>query len=195
MRRSAAMALAAALAAGCNNTAPSADPFAPRLLPSTRVPPPGTGTAGGAGNASYYTAPTPGPLPTPAPAALPAAGGSGADVPSNGPFRASPSGAGSFTPNQSSTPKPSQRPATRVHGRLVDRSVVPASHVADVATTPHADDESEEEEDDRDAGEVDEALDESDDRGHGLQPTSTRFARTPRSKGAVDIMDLPPVRR
>ena len=192
MRRSAAMALAAALAAGCNNAAPSADPFAPRLLPSTRVPPPGT-AAGAGGDASYYTAPAPGPLPTPAPAALPAAGGSGVDVPSNGPFRASPPGTGSFTPNQSNT-KPSQRPATRLHGRLVDRSVVPASHVADVSTTPHADDEDEEAEDDSAEGESDEAVDEADESGHGLQPTSARFARTPRSKGAVDIMDLPPVR-
>lgn len=193
MRRSAALALAAVLAVGCNNAAPSADPFAPRILPSTRVPPPGT-AAGAGGDASYYTAPAPGPLPTPAPAALPAAGGSGIDVPSNGPFRASPPGGGSFKPNQSNT-KPSRPPASRVHGRWVDRSVVPASHVADVSSTPHADDEAEEEEDDTAEGESGEAVDETDQSGHGLQPTSARFARTPRSKGGVDIMDLPPVRR
>lgn len=192
MRRSAALALAAVLAAGCNNTAPSADPFAPRILPSTRVPPPGT-AAGGGGDASYYTAPAPGPLPTPAPAALPAAGGSGVDVPSNGPFRASPPGTGSFTPNRSNT-KPSRPAATRVHGPLVDRSVVPASHVADVSTTPHADDEAEDEEDGSTTAERDEAIDETDESGQGLQPTSARFARTPRSKGAVDIMELPPAR-
>ncbi|HJT33918.1 MAG TPA: hypothetical protein VJ783_17870, partial [Pirellulales bacterium] len=130
----------------------------------------------------------------PAPAALPAAGGSGVDVPSNGPFRASPPGGGSFIPNQSNT-KPSQRPATRVHGRLVDRSVVPASHVADVSATPHADDEAEEEDEDTAEGESDEAVDEAEESGHGLQPTSARFAKKPGSKGAVDIMDLPPVRR
>lgn len=187
MRWSAAMALAALWAAGCNNTAPSNDPFAPRLLPSTRVPPPGTGAAA-AGDGSYYNSPTPGPLPAPAPTGLPAAGSGGVDAPANGPFRASPPGAGSFTPNQSSTgPGSSHRPS-RSRGRMVDRSVIPASHVTDAATSPSADDEDEDDEDDEE---------DSDDAEHAerLQPTSARFSKGAGSRGAVDIMDLPPVRR
>lgn len=192
MRWSTAIALAALLAAGCNNTAPSNDPFAPRLLPSTRVPPPATGAAG-AVDGSYYTSPIPGPLPTPAPSALPAGGAGSLDQPSNGPFRANPSGAGSFTPNSStSLPRSSHRSSPRTHGR-VDRSVVQASHVTGASTTP-ADDEEEE------VGEEEEGTEDSGDDVEeattgGLQPTSARFSKASASSRAVDIMDLPPARR
>lgn len=189
MRWRAAIALAAVLAAGCNQAGPSADPFAPRLLPSTRVPPPATGAAGGAGDGSYYTAPAPGPLPTPAPAAMPPGGSGSLDSPANGPFRASPPGNGSFTPNQSPGASISPKTHPRTRGRLVDRSVVPASHVAPVAATA-ADDEEEDDE------EVDGEYEDSEEEGaHRLQPTSARFGRAPSSRGAVDIMDLPAVRR
>lgn len=185
MRWSAAIALAL-LAAGCNNTAPSNDPFAPRLLPSTRVPPPATGAAG-AVDGSYYNAPTPGPLPTPAPAALPSANSGDLNTPANGPFRASPGGGGSFTPNQSSAfPRSSKTPSRRTHG-IVDHSVVPASHVADAGTDDA--ESSEDEEDEDEEGEDDEETAPA----SGLRPTSARFSRS--SASAVDIMDLPPVRR
>ncbi len=188
MRWSAAIVLAAVLAAGCNNTAPSNDPFAPRLLPSTRVPPPATGAAG-AVDGSYYNSPAPGPLPTPAPAALPSSSAGSLDTPANGPFRASPAGAGSFTPNQSTNlPKTSHRSSSRNHG-MTDRSVVPASHVTDVSAAHSADGEGEEEEVDEQ-----ETKDQIDDTSGGLQPTSARFSKRSASSSAVDIMDLPPAR-
>lgn len=187
MRWSAAMALAALWAAGCNNAAPSNDPFAPRLLPSTRVPPPATGAAA-VGDGSYYNAPAPGPLPAPAPTGLPAASSGGVDTPANGPFRASPPGAGSFTPNQSSNAHGSTPSPSRSSGRMVDRSVIPASHFTGAASSHSADDEDEDDEDEEEDSDDAENAD-------GLQPTSARMAKGAGSRGAVDIMDLPPVRR
>ncbi len=189
MRWSAAIAWAALLAAGCNNTAPSSDPFAPRLLPSTRVPPPATGAAV---DGSYYTSPTPGPLPTPAPAALPSGSPGNLDAAPNGPFRTSPSGAGSFTPNQSGNLRSSShRTSTRTRGR-VDRSVVPASYVTETSAAPAAEDD----EDAADNEDEDEAAAaEEDNHSRGRQATSVRFSKRSESSGAVDIMDLPPVGR
>lgn len=188
MRWSATIVVAAMLATGCNNTAPSNDPFAPRLLPSTRVPPPATGAAGSV-DGSYYNSPTPGPLPTPAPTALPSGTTGSLDAPPNGPFRASPAGTGSFTPNQStSVPKSARGSSTRTH---VDHSVTPASHVTAASASSQADDGLELEDEDGDeegAEQVDEAAHSS-----GLRPTSARFSKRSGSSRVVDIMDLPPV--
>ncbi|HVX11771.1 MAG TPA: hypothetical protein VHC22_11370 [Pirellulales bacterium] len=95
MRWPTAMLLAALVTAGCHSTQPTFDPF----FPKTRIPPPPTGAATGAPDASY-TSPAP-----PFTPSAPPAGGSYAP-PGGFPYQQSPTpapGSGGYVPGPAPT--------------------------------------------------------------------------------------------
>jgi hypothetical protein len=131
MRWPAAWAFAAVCTVGCHSTSPALDPF----LPSTRIPPPATGTAGGTGE-PYYTNPAPPfnaspPAYPPPPAAVPPGAGGSPYTPPGG-YQYQPPTARGGGAGMNATPGPVQGASLHivppVGGQSADGDVVLAAH-------------------------------------------------------------------